>query len=59
MLCAQVEELWREALTLSTYLGRAANGSSSGVAPGVLEKLLPKRAKQAAKLLAQQQPAAA
>lgn len=42
----KVEELWKEALTLSCCVSRAARG---GVAAGMLEKLLPKRAKQYAK----------
>jgi len=43
--CTQVEELLREALTLSACLTRAAEDSSKMPA-GLLEKLLPKRAKQ-------------
>ncbi len=52
----KVEELWKEALTLSCCLARAARG---GVAPGMLEKLLPKRAKQYQKGIAAQAQAAA
>ncbi len=43
----QVEELLKESLTLSQCVSRAARGG--GLAAGVLEKLLPKRAKQYAK----------
>ncbi|KAL6753870.1 AAA domain-containing protein [Haematococcus lacustris] len=46
----KVEELLREAQTLSDCLSRAAQG---GVPAGVLEKLLPKRAKQYAKGISQ------
>eukprot|EP00197_Chlamydomonas_leiostraca_P013593 CAMPEP_0202859036 /NCGR_PEP_ID=MMETSP1391-20130828/1322_1 /ASSEMBLY_ACC=CAM_ASM_000867 /TAXON_ID=1034604 /ORGANISM="Chlamydomonas leiostraca, Strain SAG 11-49" /LENGTH=563 /DNA_ID=CAMNT_0049538035 /DNA_START=223 /DNA_END=1914 /DNA_ORIENTATION=+ len=51
----KVEELLKEAATLATVLARAERG---GVAGGVLEKLLPKRAKQYAKGVAQTAAAA-
>jgi len=41
----QVQELLRESLVLSTCLSRAVEDSSK-VPAGLLEKLLPKRAKQ-------------
>jgi hypothetical protein len=44
----QVEELLREALVLSTCLLRASEDTSK-LPAGLLEKLLPKRAKQYAK----------
>jgi hypothetical protein len=49
-MCKQVTELLREAETLRACLSRALN--TKDVLPGMVEKLLPKRAKQYAKGIA-------